>query len=195
MARSRSLPAFFAALVVTGLALGPLAIAGNHNEDEPRYARAELHLISEGRFVPDGILFAARGAAGWQGPVYLLSTRKVAEVRDEDRVNLGVVLEFLNTNVTQDITAQRFRKVPPVAEAARAGDYLVLVFPDTETLARVAGQTRTTYLADSYGKTYVVEGRPKPAEAGARLSGLGPPLGEIEAKSRNTELAIIVTSH
>ncbi|NIP74932.1 MAG: hypothetical protein GTN90_02620, partial [Xanthomonadales bacterium] len=76
-----------------------------------------------------------------------------------------------------------------------SGDYLVLVFPDAETLARVAGSTRTTYLADSYGKTYVVEGRPKQVDGAARLSDLGPPLGEIEAKSRNTELAIIVSRH
>lgn len=185
----------FALLFAAVLALGTGAHANDHDEDRVRFARPELNLIGQGRFVPDGILFAARGAGGWQGPVYLLPTRKLAEVRDENKVDFGRFLELLNTNVRQDITAQRFRNVPRVAQAARAGDYLVLVFPDSESLAQVAGRTGITYLADSYGKTYVVEGRPQLVDGTAPLAAVGPPLGEVAAKSRNTELAIIVSRY
>ena len=184
----------FAAIVLAGLVFGPGALARNHNENPPRPARAELHLVSEGRFVPEGILFAVWSGRGWQGPAYLLATRKPVEVRNESRVNLGRVLELLNTNIVQDITAQRFRDAPIVAQVGRAGDYLVLAFPDAGALARVAGSTRTTYVADSYGETYVVEGRPKPIDPGA-LPAMGPLLFEVEAKARSTELAIIVSKH
>ena len=86
MARPHNQLAFLAILLLAALALNTSATAGERDNDEPRYARTELHLISEGRFRPDGILFATRGAAGLQGPVYLLSTRKVAVVKDEDKV-------------------------------------------------------------------------------------------------------------
>ncbi len=194
MASMRAFTRLFAAIALFGLVSGPVALANDHDENPPRYARPELHLVSEGRFVPDGILFGVWGGGGWQGPVYRLATKKPVQVRDENKVNFGRVLDYLNTNITQDITAQRFRDAPIVAQVGRAGDYLVLVFPDTGTLARVAGSTRWTYVADSYGKTYVVEGRPKPVDPGA-LPAMGPPLAEVEAKARSTELAIIVGKH
>ena len=194
MASMRAFTGLFAAIALFGLVSGPGAFANDHDENRPRYARTELHLVSEGRFVPEGILFAVWGGSGWQEPVYRLATRRPVQVRDENKLNFGRVLDYLNTNITQDITSQRFRDAPLVAQVGRAGDYLVLAFPDAATLARIAGSTRTTYVADSYGKTYVVEGRPKPADPGA-LPAMGPLLFEVEAKARSTELAIIVRKH